>query len=66
MCKVTFIYDESTHKWDVIVSGVESPLEALQAFNAVLLTSRQAIPSIDCNKATQLTADSYKISIGQL
>lgn len=66
--KVTFIYDEPTKKWEVIVSGVTTPLEALQAFNAVLLTCRQATVGLYCNKAELVNNEqgSYKISIGQL
>lgn len=53
MVKVSFIYDEVEHKWEVEVSGATSELEALQAFNAVVITAMDAIPRVDCNKATK-------------
>lgn len=38
--KVTFLYDESCGKWEVLVTGVENEEEAKQALNAVVLTSK--------------------------
>lgn len=63
---VSFVYDEPSRLWEVFVSGASSPLEALQGFNAVLLTRDDAIPRVDCNKATLLPDGRYEISIGQL
>lgn len=67
--KVTFIYDELTQKWEVIVSGVSGGLEALQAFNAVILTTRQATPNIENNEVELIGENEncehvYKISVG--
>lgn len=67
--KVTFFYNESSRKWEVIVTGVLDSLEALQAFNAVILTSQKAIPQINANKAEFIGVDEfhnkvYKIFVG--
>jgi len=62
--KVTFEYDESLKLWEVYVSGVDSSLEALQAFNAVLLTAEEATPRCDCNRAEMEGDGRYKISVG--
>lgn len=65
MCKVTFIYDEPSHLWEVEVSGVETELEAYQAFNAVILTAQAATPIVGYNKATFVPEQNiYKISVG--
>lgn len=61
---VIFEYCEITNKWEVIVKGASSSLEALQGFNAVILTCRETIPSLECNKAALVEDGIYKISIG--
>ena len=38
MVQVIFTYDEAARKWEAIVTGVDSELEAQQAFNAVVIT----------------------------
>lgn len=60
--EVAFQYDESTRKWEVVVRGVESKLEAKQAFNAVAITLREAI--LDCgllHKVVQLPSGDYSL-----
>lgn len=42
MVKVCFEYDERVRKWEVVVEGAVSPKEAIQAFNAVVITLRDA------------------------
>lgn len=46
MVKVIFEYDETTRKWDPIVNGTISPIEARQAFNAVVLTCKELDPEL--------------------
>lgn len=41
MVKVTFQYDEPTHKWEVFADGVESHTEAREAFSAVVITCQE-------------------------
>lgn len=48
MIEVTFRYDESTRKWEVYVTGtainkdgVGDEIEAMNAFNAVVLTCQE-------------------------
>lgn len=65
MFEVAFIYDEPAQKWEVIVRGAASPLEALQGFNAVLITARQAIPRVESNRADVQPDGTYKVSVGQ-
>lgn len=38
MVKVVFHYDENVCKWEPIVEGVDTALEAVQAFSAVVLS----------------------------
>lgn len=64
MFEVCFQYDEPARRWEVIVKGATSALEALQGFNAAIITAQDATPSIDCNKAEQLADGTYKISVG--
>jgi len=42
--KVEFEYDEDSKKWEVYVYGVADSIEAIQAFNAVLITCHYAKP----------------------
>lgn len=39
MVKVSFCYSETTMVWEVLVTGVTSPTEAMQAFNAAYITA---------------------------
>jgi len=66
MFSVTFLYDEPTRKWDVFVHGATTELEALQGFNAVVLTACEAIPKVAYNRAESQSDGSYKISVGKL
>ena len=63
---VSFIYDDTLGKWEVVVAGVLSELEARQAFNAVIITVQMATPTLEANKAEQFGDEFYKISIGHL
>lgn len=63
--KVIFEYDEMLRKWEVLVQGATSELDALQAFNAVVITANMATPKVDHNKAVLTTnSNEYKISVG--
>lgn len=42
MVKVCFEYDEGVREWEVVIEGVVSSTEAIQAFNAVVITIRDA------------------------
>jgi hypothetical protein len=64
MFEVKFQYDETTQLWEVMVSGATSATEALQGFNAVLMTASQATPRLDCNRAELQPNGEYKIHIG--
>jgi len=66
MFQVTFQFVELTRKWDVFVHGAETELEARQGFNAVILTTRQAIPELAFNRAKIQPDGSYKINVGFL
>lgn len=61
---VAFEYDEPSQKWEVFVHGATTPLEALQGFNAVVITMRDATPRVECNRAEKQANGSYKISVG--
>lgn len=61
MVKVTFSYDENCRKWEATISGVEDETEAKQAFNAVLITARQAKVTME-HKTVQKSAEEYLIS----
>ncbi len=65
MFEITFQYDRELGKWEVIAKGADSALDALQGFNAVLMTAREAIPDVQYNKAILQADGSYKISVGQ-
>lgn len=62
--QVRFVYVAEFRKWDVRVDGAASPLEALQGFNAVLMTASIATPDVNKNRAELQSDGSYKISIG--
>lgn len=64
MFEVCFQYDKQISNWEVIVKGAASEVEAVQGFNAVILTMRQVTPTIEANEATHLHTDQYKISVG--
>lgn len=64
MFEVCFRYDEQMGLWDVFVKGATSELEALQGFNAAIITARNATPVVAANKATMLDNGEYKISVG--
>lgn len=64
--KVVFEYDTKSCEWEVKVFGAKDSEDALEGFNAVILTSRLAIPDTKCNKADLQKDGSYYISIGQM
>lgn len=64
MFKIEFRYDETFQKWDVFAIGAASEVEAKQGFNAVVLTARDATPSLEMNRADLQPDGSYKISVG--
>lgn len=64
MFQVIFTYDEPSRLWETSVRGAENEREAIQGFEAVLLTSRQATPNIGYNRATRKSDGSYTISVG--
>ena len=63
--KVTFEYDEQSRLWEVFVTGASSSEEAIQAFNAVVLTCHQTKDSMFHKAVHQITPDmhTYKLSI---
>lgn len=64
MFEICFQYDEPTQKWEVIAKGATSATEALQGFNAVIITSHDVTPKVACNRAELIAENTYKISIG--
>ncbi len=50
MFKITFEYCEQSRKWEVFADGATSALEALQGFNAVLITMADVTPKVDSNR----------------
>jgi hypothetical protein len=64
MFEVCFQYDEPSRKWEVVVKGATSSTEALQGFNAVVITASQATPKVACNRAELQADGTYKVSIG--
>ena len=65
MFEIAFQYDEPTTKWEVIARGASSGTEALQGFNAVVMTAMEATPKVACNKAEPTgNPNEYKISVG--
>ncbi len=67
MFKVIFEYDEASRKWEVFVEGATTALEAVQGFNAVVITAHEATPTVAANKAMhEITPlmNRYKIIIG--
>jgi hypothetical protein len=62
--RVVLEYDRVKQGWDIIVSGVDNPTDALHAFIAASLTARHVIPSVDANKAEPLPDGKYKIHVG--
>lgn len=65
MFTVSFQYDEAIGKWEIIASGAENAIEALQGFNAVIHIACQAYPVASRNRAVLLPDGTYKISVGQ-
>jgi hypothetical protein len=61
---VTFTYDPRSRKWEVVVRGAECVRDALEGFNAVLLTCRQATPTVLANRAIRTSPGVYVISVG--
>ena len=61
---ITFVYDDTVGKWEVFAMNVSGEIEAVQAFNAVVLTCRQATPTLEANKAEHIVGEQYKISVG--
>ncbi len=61
---VVFEYDPRSMNWDVFVIGAMSELDALQGFNAVILTARGAVPKVDHNKVELQSDGRYKVSVG--
>ncbi len=41
MVRITFEYDEPSRKWEVFVDGASTPVEARQAFAAVVATCHE-------------------------
>jgi hypothetical protein len=62
--KVIFVYDPNAQKWDVVIEGVTDPVEAVQMFNAILITCSMAEPSLVNHKAEKQEDGSFKIIVG--
>lgn len=62
MVKVIFEYDETTRKWDPVVIGTTSAVEARQAFSAVVITCQELDPNLlSFSKTAVLDATSFSI-----
>ena len=63
MTRVVFEYDEETQKWEVTVEGLSDPIEVKQAFNAVLVTSREPLTCMEHKVAVIFDRpDSWKVT----
>jgi hypothetical protein len=62
MVHVQFTYDEETAKWDVTVIGVVDETEAKQALNAVVLTCRDVIVSLEHQVKATVEGEVYAIT----
>jgi hypothetical protein len=62
--RVIFEYCELSARWEVFVEGVVDGVEARQAFNAVLISSQEATPSVAANRAEQQPDGRWKIIVG--
>ena len=63
MFSVTFEYDESIGKWDVLANGAVDATEAVHGFNAVVITASEARPGM--HNTAELQPDGrYKINVG--
>ena len=60
---VAFEYDESCAGWEVMVSNAANAVEAVQGFNAVVITTRDATPGMH-NRAEVQPDGRYKIFVG--
>ena len=62
MTEVRFQYDEDSSRWQVLVTGVDSELEAKQAFAAVVTTCWPVNPGLQEEHAkTKQTPGGYRL-----
>lgn len=61
MVVVAFEYDESTRKWDTLVSGAANAEEARHAFNAVVFTCSDLNPALFDHHKVEQIADRFRI-----
>lgn len=59
MVQVIFNYNEPTGRWEIQVLA-DSELEAMQAFNAVVITCDDVVPGLD-HKVSKTTGGLYEI-----
>lgn len=62
MFQIVFEYHTEEGKWEIYAVNAESELEAVQGFNAVLITMRMTIPT-DEHRAEPLGEKKYKINV---
>jgi hypothetical protein len=60
--KVTFVYDEAARKWEANVTGVADPIEARQAFSAVVITCQALDESLLGQTLVEADGDGFKIT----
>ena len=61
MVSVVFEYDEESTKWEMVVTGAKNETEAKQAFNAVVLTCRDVVVSME-HKVERVSIGEYVIT----
>jgi len=62
MTEVKFQYDEDRQKWSVLVTGVSSPVEAQQAFTAVVMTCWPVDPNLQVHAPVEETPEGYRVT----
>lgn len=60
--KVIFVYDEVARKWETMVTGVINPVEARQAFSAVVITCQTLDQSLLKQTLVKGTDAGYQIT----
>jgi hypothetical protein len=61
MVEVRFQYDEDLRKWAVLVTGVDNPTVAQQAFAAVVLTCWPVNPNLQVHAPVKETPEGYHV-----
>jgi hypothetical protein len=61
MTEVRFQYDKDLQKWSVLVTGVDNPTVAQQAFTAVVMTCWPINPNLQEHAPVEKTPEGYRV-----